>query len=408
MGNKYNSIINNKINQIAQYYFFHKKIDYIINSEFNPLINHSKSTIIDKIINPNEIKMEQSYYIIDKSWIEYWKIYSNYEKAKLHFDTLEIIDKNQLQSEVKEMCNNMVLMGEINSSCDAHPGPMNNQTAGKNFYRKVYFDIKNLDYLINGKTFSYFTDLSGQYWSPRSTNTMEIKGIIRDRIICLIFEKHLKIKFIYFNNEIIQITADFSPKENFTHEDRKKFQNNLSDFVVNKIRKKKYENWIEFFLKYEINKLPEVPVCDKNGDVICILINDKLFLKNKSNGYFNNINFLNSNMERFIGLSNVGATCYMNATLQCFINNNMLTNYLLIESNYKKIVKQSNICELTSSYCELLMNVCCNTEIKKFYKPQKFKDIISLKNPLFKGIQANDSKDLISFMLEEMNNELNQ
>ena len=97
----------------------------------------------------------------------------------------------------------------------------------------------------------------------------------------------------------------------------------------------------------------------------------------------------------------------MNATLQCFINNTMLTNYLLTETNYNKIVKQNFLCELTSSYCELLMNVWCNIEIINSFKPKKFKDIISLKNPLFKGIQANDSKDLINFMLEEMNNELN-
>ena len=41
-----------------------------------------------------------------------------------------------------------------------------------------------------------------------------------------------------------------------------------------------------------------------------------------------------------------------------------------------------------------------------YYEPQNFKDVISWKNPLFRGINANDSKDLINFMLEEMNQEL--
>ena len=37
---------------------------------------------------------------------------------------------------------------------------------------------------------------------------------------------------------------------------------------------------------------------------------------------------------------------------------------------------------------------------------QNLKKLISRKNPLFKGVRANDSKDLISFLLEEMNEEL--
>ena len=34
------------------------------------------------------------------------------------------------------------------------------------------------------------------------------------------------------------------------------------------------------------------------------------------------------------------------------------------------------------------------------------KKLLVEKNPLFQGVQANDSKDLINFLLEEMNNEL--
>jgi len=109
-------------------------------------------------------------------------------------------------------------------------------------------------------------------------------------------------------------------------------------------------------------------------------------------------------LVRLVGLENIGATCYMNATLQCLININLLTKYLLKESNYKIITNNSYLYELTSCYCEVLFNVC--TKNIKFYKPEKFKQIISIKNPLFEGIQANDSKDLINFLLEEMNNEL--
>ena len=43
----------------------------------------------------------------------------------------------------------------------------------------------------------------------------------------------------------------------------------------------------------------------------------------------------------------------------------------------------------------------------KPYSPTHFKEVISQENPLFEGVQANDSKDLINFLLERMHNELN-
>jgi ubiquitin C-terminal hydrolase len=167
---------------------------------------------------------------------------------------------------------------------------------------------------------------------------------------------------------------------------------------------------MNIFNNNNIYAVDEVPVIDDNAQVLYNLRNDKLYLMTLSgeNRYVSSETFLNVTQIRLIGLSNIGATCYMNATLQCFINNDILTSYLLTESNYKKIIKNgSNLCELTSKYCELLMNVCCNVDVKNYFIPRKFKEVISRKNILFKGIKANDSKDLINFMLEEMNNELN-
>jgi ubiquitin C-terminal hydrolase len=96
----------------------------------------------------------------------------------------------------------------------------------------------------------------------------------------------------------------------------------------------------------------------------------------------------------------------MNATLQCFFNVPKLTKYLLTNHIFKEITKNNKIYELSSSYCHLLYHVCCDPNVVKYYEPNDFKNTISWKNPLFKGINANDSKDLINFMLEEMNQEL--
>ena len=110
-----------------------------------------------------------------------------------------------------------------------------------------------------------------------------------------------------------------------------------------------------------------------------------------------------------IGLSNIGATCYMNATLQCFSNVVRLRQMLLEEENYNKLEKEKSRTKLLSfAFAEVLYNIWeNNNNTNKYYAPENFKNVISKMNPLFKGIAANDSKDLILFMLENMHNELN-
>ena len=41
-----------------------------------------------------------------------------------------------------------------------------------------------------------------------------------------------------------------------------------------------------------------------------------------------------------------------------------------------------------------------------YFAPYKFKEIVGKLNPLFSGINANDAKDLLQFILERMHNEL--
>ena len=108
-----------------------------------------------------------------------------------------------------------------------------------------------------------------------------------------------------------------------------------------------------------------------------------------------------------IGLENVGATCYMNATLQCFSNIKLLTDYFF--SNMNIIIKSKKKYTLADEYLKLILNLW-NKSIdpkKKFYAPNDFKQRIGEKNPLFAGVAANDSKDLILFILEELHNDLN-
>ena len=132
---------------------------------------------------------------------------------------------------------------------------------------------------------------------------------------------------------------------------------------------------------------------------------------NKAINLDNNSNLLNKNDNKvsipgLIGLMNIGATCYMNATLQCFSNIPKLREYLTEKKIYLKLKKYKEGKKLSFALAEVIKNLWENSD-KRFYSPENFKNVISEMNPLFKGVAANDPKDLILFLLENMHKELN-
>ena len=97
----------------------------------------------------------------------------------------------------------------------------------------------------------------------------------------------------------------------------------------------------------------------------------------------------------------------MNATIQCFSNTVRFIQALLEEETYIKLEKNKNKDKVLSyAFAEVLKNLWFNKDIK-YYSPEYFKKVISKMNPLFEGYSANDSKDLILFLLENIHKELN-
>ena len=160
-----------------------------------------------------------------------------------------------------------------------------------------------------------------------------------------------------FNQEILIRQNQLQQKE----DDLKKYDSSLKEFKLSLAQEKK--NFEEDKKKYELSKMPHE-----------------------------------------IGLRNIGATCYMNATLQALSNTDKFTEYFLTKYNFNP---NDSTKRMSNEMCKVLSNLWSENKKKGDYAPNDFKNTLSEQNPLFAGIQANDSKDLINFLLERFHQEMN-
>ena len=122
----------------------------------------------------------------------------------------------------------------------------------------------------------------------------------------------------------------------------------------------------------------------------------------KSNNFMNNMQnpSLNLKYPHKTGLKNLLQTCYMNATIQCLSNIKALTDYLLSHLGKFNVKEQPLITQYTNLLSELFYTK------EKYVDPSLFKKVIGELNPLFQGLDAGDSKDLLFYILEAIHNEL--
>ena len=133
--------------------------------------------------------------------------------------------------------------------------------------------------------------------------------------------------------------------------------------------------------------------------------NEILTLKQQLNLKTQEFNQFKNDYDKLIpitvGLDNIGATCYMNATIQSFSSVRELSLFFkekYIPNKDKKMSKE---------YYTVIQNLWDIKKHGKSYAPNSFKEVLSQLNPMFAGVAANDSKDLINFLLEKLHEELN-
>ena len=139
-------------------------------------------------------------------------------------------------------------------------------------------------------------------------------------------------------------------------------------------------------------------------------INNNFSINN--NNRINTQNLQNIQTPPLIGLNNIGATCFMNATLQCLSQTYKLSNFFLQEKNRDRIIN-NNIAkenkgelQLSPSYLELIQHLWNKDEPKGEYSPNKIRFMIEQLNSLFKPNTPGDSKDFIIFIFTQLQKEL--
>ena len=143
--------------------------------------------------------------------------------------------------------------------------------------------------------------------------------------------------------------------------------------------------------------------------------------ENKNNMIINYVKTLPKLKQLFpwaprVGLDNIGATCYMNATLQCFCQIEEFASYFKYDEHINEAIDkctQDKRDSLTASFKILVEKIWPDEAMKvqsdkRHFPPNEFRQKIADMSPLFKNIGANDAKDLVNFIIMTLHEELNQ
>ena len=226
----------------------------------------------------------------------------------------------------------------------------------------------------------------------KNSKEKELIGKYKNRLK----EMENKMEKIKKENEYLKLQLDDKNKEkNKTKKSKEKKelpQNNKKDNKISNENEKNYFNDSSKDVNEIDNTIPTKEI-NEEGKVLQSI---QLYTK-----------------PTLVGLQNIGATCFMNATLQCLSQTKGLTNYFLKEGNYSKIIN-NNIAlsnpkdyQLSPLYYELIQNLW-KSEGPKYYAPYNFMKRVNDMNPLFKKGEAGDAKDFIIFILEQMHKELSK
>ena len=378
-------------NPDEEYYLIKKQVIIDMKQENN--YENMKQLLKGKI---NDIQNNREIYFLIKSLPkDYLKQLNNNNK-----NNMNNIDSSQTQMVLNRRNNNDPTIYEIDTI------PINDPYNSSQFY----LIGNNIDLIEKNCAHVLFKDIN------QKPNTKILCSFIGNNMIIIHY-----LKGVFNNIYDICIISKIDEKFNITNEYFIKYNNTFF-----------YQNHITI-IKNDLNKFLAslnlvnniCKIFDSNGNEIGIII--KLTGSSGSPIIIKELK-----IKPLIGLQNIGATCYMNATLQCLCNIKKLVDYFKYENkdnkdkkdnkenkdnkdnkdnHLKKIIEEDIYNEKLCTSFKLLIDNLYPKDYngqKSYFAPNDFKEKISKMNPLFEGIAANDAKDLVNFLIMTLHSELNK
>ena len=349
----YYLIMNNQINESKNNIPFEKV--YLINHEtfLKIKIDLSYKLFADELNEKMNNNQPPKYlYLVDINQI----------KKSLSPETIQIYDKKNI-NQIKDL-----LLIEPNMEAKLLKSQNDNIIIMDNF---EILDLQLIKYF-----FEYY----------KNKQRLEAKRSFKDGYVILHLPKYLNEgKYITLIGKLEFDSKKFITEFIFIFFNETEQEDYLDEIICNK-----FNNYLNS-IKDEYTQI------NHKGNIIGTII--------KANNN-NEIIIEEKNKKEKIGLENIGATCYMNATLQCFAHIKQFMHYFTKDKYNTKAMSDKET--LSYSFKILLNELWKNSNNeKKYYAPYEFKEKISKLNPLFKGIAANDAKDLINFIVMTLHTELN-
>ena len=444
-----------KVNKMNQYYKLSNYIGDMIDTPQEIVDNlidlYKDSRSFNEYLTEHELNEGKfnNYYIVNKKWIDLYKKHYNFDDIYLKFEEQDYEEEDNVNVNVSYNNNNNYNSGSnkkkkkrrkkkknrwidfsVNNNQNQNSQKKKNNPLIKSKHKnleipKMLFDENNILPLIKVFKESYY---------PEDFELIEnqtLKNICKSLNLDIPanFYEQISVEALSGSNIIILKRKDnsvviFSIRGIITtleyiimFEDKNKMNDE-----INNIKRKGIEDYLkEKYLNFNDDNLQYIPNSENTSIVARIYICNKKQINynlDNNNIYNRNYDLLNtiatnykySNFFNYkilpsrAGLDNIGATCYMNATLQGLCNVPQLQNFFL----YNNELYQNPNAILSKAFGDVMRNLYDRNKNKNSYSPHHFKNVISEMNPLFKGIAANDSKDLILFLLQKMHEELNK
>ena len=424
-------------NLIGYCYKYSKNYDYKNCFNYaNYLSNNQLWTVIYLYINDFSIKTklknlnynDEEFYLIKKEVVNDIKKENNYAQLKIYFE------------------------GKINS----YPGQKEVYNIIRQLQQNQLIELnknlKNQSYIPKALPNAYQIDITP---IPNPTNPNEPYMILRDfelvemQIAKIYLEKNYpcqKIKCSLLGNNMI--IFHYPSNNNVNNQNYmlivSKFDENNNNFIneyllIYKKPKYMYSHFPQ--VKYQLIKyLNSLKFINKAAPIVENVVKEigiVIELSDPPIPIPKTLNPLNLNDiihdftgKPLIGLENIGATCYMNATLQCLCNIRKFVSYFKYNKHLEQKVNADRNRAFLCSAFKILIKILypleysrngqeyskTNSEfISKYgtipkysYPPRDFKNTISRMNPLFQGVAANDAKDLVNFLIMTLHQELNK